>query len=90
VAIFHLELCWNGGKILISKPSKIETLRENVKICIALTQPFRAALGAECITRVTQQAGNHNGRSHTGTSRSQNEKAIHCHRWDSNLRPSAR
>jgi hypothetical protein len=52
------------------------------------------ALRAECVDRVTQQTGNHNGRSRTATSRSletanQNERLIHkCHCWDSNLRLS--
>jgi hypothetical protein len=53
-------------------------------ICVAPTQPFRAALGAESIvcysgclsfvvTRVTHQTVNHNGRSRTATSRSQQQ-----------------
>jgi hypothetical protein len=51
-----------------------ESMKElNLEICIAPTQPFRAALGAEseCVTWVTRQTGKLNERLRTLTSRSQ-------------------
>jgi hypothetical protein len=46
----------------------------NLGICVAPTSSpywWLLALRAECLTRVTQQTGNHNERSPTATSRSQ-------------------
>jgi hypothetical protein len=56
----------------------------NLGICLAPTRPFRVGLDAEsrvcytgntaeCVTWVTQQTGNHNGRSRTANSRSQQQ-----------------
>jgi hypothetical protein len=39
---------WGGGEVKDGVKAKITTLNKiNLGICIALTQPFRAALGAE-------------------------------------------
>jgi hypothetical protein len=54
-------------------------IRLNLGMCIAPTQPFRAALGAESRVWVTQQTGNYNERSRTATSRSQQQ--IRTKRW---------
>jgi hypothetical protein len=62
----------------------------NLGICIAPTQPFRAALGAESkvcypsntADRQTQRALTYYHLSQSAAN--QNRKLIHCHRWDSN------
>jgi hypothetical protein len=60
----------------------------NLGICIAPTQPFRAALGAESrvcypADRQTQSALTYYHLSQSTAN--QNGKLIHFHRWDSNL-----
>jgi hypothetical protein len=53
--------------------------------------PYALVLRAEGVNRVTQQTGNHHGRSRTATSCSQQQVRMktHCHRWGSNLRSLA-
>jgi hypothetical protein len=69
------------------------TIREiiNLGICIAPTQPFRAALGAEskvCYPGNTADRQIQWGLTYCHLSQStanQSKKLIHCHCWDSNL-----
>jgi hypothetical protein len=66
----------------------------NLGICIAPTQPFRAALGAE--SRVCYQGNTADRQTEwaltyyhlSQSTANQNGKWIHGHRWDSNLWPS--
>jgi hypothetical protein len=65
-------------------------IKINLGICIAPTQPFRAALGAEsrvCYPGITADRQTQWVLAYYHVSEStanQNEKLIHCHHWDSN------
>jgi hypothetical protein len=99
----HTVLCGLRGSMIKQRWFERERERErdfkmrvdwfmfNLGICIASTQPFRAALGAEsrvcypCNTadRQTQWALTYYHFSQSTAN--PNGKLIHCHRWDSNL-----